>query len=310
MKSTYFHLIYLSIIAFLGYNYWSSVQAFKAFEHLDKQLGVDASVMKNSEASIWQSIEKNCRAYPSPVNLAFQGKSEIALTMGNQVILSIEKNRKSLNLDTINQSNFKGISPNNSFFSSNKIDEIKTELMRFHDKLIQLPDTEDRKSIEDNLLTIKAIKDEKYWNGLKHLPLNGISAELSALNSQIQSDKIVMLNYFNSKIGGYESIVCGPTFRTAIAPKNAALIEGETFEADIYLAKYESVPRNNLIIKVNGEPLEIKEGVAHFKSKNQTIGTRSIKAEALIMNPLTGLMNSIPCYFEYQVLPKCSRDCQ
>jgi predicted negative regulator of RcsB-dependent stress response len=31
MKSIYFHVIYLAIIAYLGYNYWSSVQAFKAF---------------------------------------------------------------------------------------------------------------------------------------------------------------------------------------------------------------------------------------------------------------------------------------
>jgi hypothetical protein len=30
MKQAYLHVFYLTVIAFLGYNYWSSVQAFKA----------------------------------------------------------------------------------------------------------------------------------------------------------------------------------------------------------------------------------------------------------------------------------------
>ncbi len=309
MKSIYLHVFYLTIIAFLSYNYWSSVQAFKAFEHLDRQLRVDAEIMKNAEISITQFIEKNYKAYPSAINLAFQGKSEIALKKGNQAIEFIEKNRNSLNLDTITHSDFKIISPNNSFVSPNKIEEIKTELMKFHDGLIHLiTDIKDKKIIEDNLFIIKTLKNEAYWNRLKYLPLNGISAQLSALNSQIQSDKIVMLNYFKNQIGGTE-MICGPTFRTAIAPKKAALIEGETFEADIYLASYSSSPGSNVTFKVNGEPLEIHDGVAHFKSKNQTIGTKTIKAEAIIRNPLTGQTKTTEGSFEYQVLPKCSRDC-
>jgi hypothetical protein len=307
MKQWHFHLIYLSIIAFLGYNYWSSVQAFKAFEQLNQQLNTDSEMLKHSESFVYKSIEKSCKAYQSATNLAFLGKSEIVVSTGSQVVDFIEKNKNALGLIC----SFSGVnSPNNSFFTDEKIGEIKNELAKFHDGLIHLiDDNKDKKAVEEQLCLTKTINNEFYWNGLKYLPLNGVAAELSYLRNQIQSDKILILNYLDNKTSS-EIIICGPAFRTAIAPRKAALIEGETFEADIYLAKYESVPSANLIIKVNGEPLEIKEGVAHFKSKKQTIGTKTIKAEAFIRNPLTGLQYSTIGSFEYQVLPKCSRDCQ
>lgn len=58
MKFLYVHVFYLVLIAFLGYNYWSSVQAFKAFEHLDRQLDTDSEMMKKSEVFVCKSIEK------------------------------------------------------------------------------------------------------------------------------------------------------------------------------------------------------------------------------------------------------------
>ena len=237
-------------------------------------------------------------------------KSEIVVNTGNQGVDFIEKNKAMLNLDTIASLDYKSISPNNSFFSNSKIEAIKNELVKFHDGLIHLiEDNKDKKIIEEQLCVTKTINNESYWNGLKYLPLNGVSAELSSLRNQIQADKILMLNYLDNKTGSTD--VCGWTmYRAAIAPKKAALIEGETFEADIYLAKYESVPSSNLTIKVNGKLLEINGGFAHFKSKNQTIGTKTIKAEAIIRNPLTGTYTTTEGSFEYQVLPKCSRDCQ
>jgi hypothetical protein len=151
------------------------------------------------------------------------------------------------------------------------------------------------------------LTESDYWLSFKTLPASAVLAQLNALQNQIKIDEIAFLNY-----GEY---MTSPNdwgfnkFKTAIAPKKAVLIEGETFEADIYIASYSSNPGRNVVIKVNGEPLEIKEGVAHFKSKNQKIGSQTIKAEAQIRNPLTGQITTSEGVFEYQVLPKCSRDC-
>lgn len=58
MKQWYLHVIYLAIIAFLGYNYWLSVQAFKAFEQLNSQLNTDYDVMDNAALKIFEKFSK------------------------------------------------------------------------------------------------------------------------------------------------------------------------------------------------------------------------------------------------------------
>lgn len=303
-------MFYLTIIAFLGYNYWSSVQAFKAFEHLDAQLNTDSEMMKQSESFVYHSIEKNCKAYQTVTNSIFLAKSEVALKIGNQAMNFIEQNKRASNLDSVSARDFSSISPNNSFFSTHKIKEFRDELTKFHQGLIHLADHgQDQKNIEESLCLTKIIHDESYWNELKHLPLLGVSAALSALKNQILFDKMTIFNYLNNKTNSVS--ICGWTvYKVAIAPKKAVLIEGETFEADVYIASYSSNFGRNVTIKVNGKPLEINEGVAHFKGKKEEIGTKIIKAEAIIRNPLTGASTTAEGSFEYQVLPKCSRDCQ
>ena len=173
------HLIYLSIIAYLGYNYWSSVQAFKAFEHLNQQLNTDSDMLKHSESFVYKSIEKSCKAYQSAMNLTFLEKSEIVVSTGSQVVDFIEKNINTLDLIcSFSEVN----SPNNSFFTDKKIGEIKNELAKFHDSLIHLiDDNKDKKAIEEQLCLTKTINKGSYWNGLKYLPLNGVAADTQSI---------------------------------------------------------------------------------------------------------------------------------
>jgi hypothetical protein len=295
MKQSYVHLIYVSIIAFLGYNYWSSVQAFKAFEHFNAQLNVDYEVMNNAASSIFKNINKNAQAYQNLENRRNNEQSEIAINAALKLHNDIAANKTEL--------------INNHSFTDAKINEIKEKLNQFSNALIDsINDKRDKADVLKYCSLPKLIADNAFWESIQTLPKNGVIAELSSIQNRVKIDEITLLNYYYSQTGG--TTTREDYFKTAIAPKKAVLIEGETFEADIYLAMYASSPGSNMIIKVNGEPLEIKEGVAHFKSKNQTIGTKTIKAEALIRNPLTGQTTTTEGSFEYQVLPKCSRDCQ
>ena len=309
MKQILFHCIYLSIIAFLGFNYWSSVQAFKAFEHLDRQLNVDVTQIDALGDLNYKSIERNCLAYPSVINTMFLNKVESAIKMSNSTVDFIKKNKSSLQLDTINSLNYAYNSSNNSFLNEAKIAEIKNKLINYRKNLVSvIPHEADQKQIDSLLLITKTINDVSYWKTLKYLPLTGILTELSFLENQIKCDKILIITYFNKMFTGDE--IDDSAFKAAIAPKKAALIEGELFEANIYLAKYSSYTGNNVRFKVNGQPLEAQNGIAHFIGKSETVGTKIIKAEAIITNPLTGVKKTTEGSFEYQVLPKCSRDCQ
>jgi hypothetical protein len=311
MKQWYLHVFYLTIIAFLSYNYWSSVQAFKAFEQLDAQLNVDYQLMDNVAMNIHQKIDKNCTAYKNSYNMRHYDNTVIAMKAVDSLIAFINaKKTEFINLngglDTIKYSpliNGNSTKTSKIFYSDVKINQFKTTLGQLNQVFTDSINDKWGKERLPPLLT-----ENEYWNTFKTLPANAVLAKLAALKNQIKIDEIAFLNYEE-----YETApnYCGfNQFKTAIAPKKAVLIEGETFEADVYLSAYSSSPGSNIIIKVNGEPLEIHEGVAHFKSKNQTIGTKTIKAEALIRNPLTGGTTTSVGSFEYQVLPKCSRDCQ
>jgi hypothetical protein len=312
MKQVLFHFIYLSIIAFLGFNYWSSVQAFKAFEHINQQLKMNNKVVNNAIEFTNKSIGKQCHQYPSVSNLVIFNKSQKATESMDKLVHFIKKNQNELNFDTINSFNYSQNSPKNSFFNDGKIAEMKNELIQYSNELSYLISNEkDKKSIDNQLCTMKIATNKPYWEALKYLPLNGALMQLSFLENQVKLDAITMLNYlFYEQIQTWGESIEFNAYKTAIAPNKGVLIEGETFEADIYIAKYASNFNNNAVIKVNGEILETKDGVAHFKSKKQTIGIKQITAESVIKNPFTGNIITVNGSFEYQVLPKCSRDCQ
>ena len=78
---------------------------------------------------------------------------------------------------------------------------------------------------------------------------------------------------------------------------------------DTYLAQYSTYSGNDVTFIVNGQILPHPNGVAHFSADNQSVGLKKIKVEALIRNPLTGSTTSQFTELEYEVLPKCSRDC-
>jgi hypothetical protein len=315
MKQWYVHLIYLSVIAYLGYNYWSSVQAFKAFEQLDRQLKMDYSVMDNSAERIHTEISKYYFAYKNERSAFHFRNSERTMQITNNIANFIGDNRKEFvkinggsdTLNKVNLINENSSKTTNRFFTNAKITEIKGKLSEF--SKILLDSIRDKTMVESCDLS-QLIADDKYWELIKTLPTNGALAQLTFIRNQIKTDQIKCLNYHFREMQGDQGCFRFDKFKVVISPYKSGLIEGEAFEADVFLGVFSSNLGSNCKIKINGEFVEIQEGVAHFKSKNQTIGTKTIKAEAIIRNPLTGQTTTSEGSFEYQVLPKCSRDCQ
>jgi hypothetical protein len=136
MKQILFHCIYLSIIAFLGFNYWSNVQAFKAFGHLNQQLNVDAKQLDKLAEVNYKIIEEECLAYPNSINKEFLNKTEMVIKISNSTIDFIRINKSALHLDSINSLNYEHNSPNNSFLNDAKIAEIKNNLMEYRNNLM------------------------------------------------------------------------------------------------------------------------------------------------------------------------------
>jgi hypothetical protein len=293
------------------------VQAFKAFEHVNKQLNMDYSIIENSTLKMHREIDRNRDAYPHP----YTQRSASTVEKNAQYVDSLNEFMGLNKLDFIKMNGGLDTSKNhylinaNStktsklFFTDTKIKEIKDKLAQLSSILLDsVENAKDKTELYNQLYLPKLIDDNSFWTLIKTLPASGVLTELSFIQNQVKMDEIQLLNYYLKKTM-VEDIIRFDAFKTSIAPKKAALIEGEIFEADIYLAGYSSSPKN-FIIQVNGDSLTVKDGIAHFKGKRETIGTKTIKAQAIVKNPLTGVTKTTEGYFEYQILPKCSRDCQ
>ena len=120
--------------------------------------------------------------------------------------------------------------------------------------------------------------------------------------------KINYTEFLANRIIGV-GIICD-NYKLAIAPQKAVLIVGDTFEAELYLARYSSVVSEDVKMSSNSTDLPMREGVAHYSKIETTTGKKTFTAEAVITNPLTKTQTTRKNVFEYEVLPKCSRDCQ
>lgn len=319
MKNVRIHLIYLAIIGFLAFQYWTKTQALNeavsSIEQFDKSLKMNNEVVVKTAVMIKNEIEKQVKAYANPINLSFLEKAKNIVSVANSIENWIQKqqsdfvklsggfNEKNPTLLT------NRLSSNTSrlFFSNQKIQEIRDSLTRFQ---VYLDDINDKKQLEEihKLYgSCELFKNDAYWHSLKSKTNADAIAQLSYIKNQIELDNVSYLNYTYNLVG-YGG--CGfDAFKVAIAPKKAVLIEGEKFEMDTYLTHYASNPGSDVTFWVNNQEVKPKDGVAHFTIKDKSIGKKTVKAEARIKNPFTSATTNIMGEFEYEVLPKCSRDC-
>ena len=289
MKNLHVHLIYLSIIGILGFQLWSKTamtnQAFNQVEQvLEKDLEFSDYDIKNLENAINENIGRN---YTS--NEQYKTIMDDLKKLSDSNMAMIDKSMLS-------------IKQGNSFL----IDKLNDSIYEFSNALSKLvKDKGDSLALSKLSGLKKFLSNDSFNDMIQKRP----ALYLNLLKNQIYSDELVLCNYILDKTTPVGS--CGVTpIKLAIVPKKAVIIEGEKFEADLYLASYLSNPGSGLIITVNDESISIKEGIAHFKKNSSTIGLKTIKAQAKITNPATGETTTINSEFEYHVLPKCSKDCQ
>lgn len=165
-----------------------------------------------------------------------------------------------------------------------------------------------QKELRERYFILKLLQNTHYWEKLRNLTAAEALVQLSALQNKMLLDKISFL-FYNLYSFTVEDIKFD-AFRVAIAPQKAVLLEGETFKADIYLAQFSSNPGSDVTIFVNDKAITMQDGVAHFENMEQTLEKKNVRAIARIKNPLTGQIDITVSEFEYEVLPKCSRDCK
>ena len=288
MKNLPLHILYLSIISFLSYQFWSKTTSdTRAFEQTERAMKHNDIFFNEYRHYFEREIDKFVKAYPVPKAVEYLKRVENIKKVSEDKMQWIDgqivaiKQQKTVKLTEINDS-----MQDLTSFLINSVDEEERNSMS---KQFGLP----------TLMNVDSLSD-----GIKHHS----SLYLTVLKNQIQQDVMAYLHYAYMKTGP-DIDMRFDAFRVAIAPRQATMIIGETFEADVYLTNYSSSIYNHYKMASNGIDLPIRNGVAHYTKVEKTLGKQTFKAQCLYKHPLTGENRLYEGSFEYLVLPKCSTDC-
>jgi hypothetical protein len=88
------------------------------------------------------------------------------------------------------------------------------------------------------------------------------------------------------------------------------LVEGEQFQADIFLNHYTKYANPVIKFYVDNHEIPVKDGVGRYSNVENSVGLKEIFVRAIIKNPETDEEINAYSKFQYHVLPKCSQNCQ
>ena len=288
MKNLWLHGIYLSIIGILGFQLWSKTTETRyTFGQVDQVLKSNNEILKSTSEDMFRAIESNYLRNPEKYEPVYTNAKEIRTA-----------SQSSSNFIDINSTNTK-------LKVSLNLNDFRDSLNNFSKKSTFVDDIVDSIILLKHCILNKTIENHTFWSSFMSNP----STNFLLLKNQNLLDEIVYLNYFMDKVSG-RIIINDSPFRVVIAPKKAVLIEGEKFQADIFLAAYSNNPGTGLSFTINNQDLSIKDGVAKYSKTESSTGLKTIKVIASIRNPATGETTQRIGELEYHVLPKCSENCQ
>lgn len=188
-----------------------------------------------------------------------------------------------------------------------KIEDLKSKFLSFVDK-------EDQATFSlplniDNESWKKSANAKKDWADFTfgHMPLGACEPIFSKFINDIKASEAAVLNYLAGKVGLTDKVVLDK-FRVVAAPKKSYLLNGETYEADVFLsAAAGSDSKTGISISVNGAALRTDaEGIGKYSVKATSLGKKIYNATATVTNPVTGERKSYTSQFEYEVGEKAA----
>lgn len=194
-----------------------------------------------------------------------------------------------------------------NLIDNGKGEELKAKMLEVKSKFMEFVDEEDRASFAANI----AIDiNEEDWQAAKksswseynfsHMPLGAVQPMFTKWINDIKGTEAATLNYLMGKVGG-ETLVFDK-FQVVSAPARSYVIKGEKFETDVFLTASASSGSNTKVdITVNGQRMDVKDGVAKFTQTASKTGVQNYSATVKVTNPVTGEVETVKGDFKYEV---------
>ena len=108
-----------------------------------------------------------------------------------------------------------------------------------------------------------------------NMPAQAVRTLLTKYKTDVVSTESGIVDQLFGKVG--EETILYDKFKVAIIPNSTYLLQGETFEAQVYLAASSSMAKPR--VTVNGQSLTVDaNGMAHYKASASSVGEKSVNA--------------------------------
>jgi len=132
---------------------------------------------------------------------------------------------------------------------------------------------------------------------LEHSPLAGVFAMLSKVENDARSMEAEAMQALAESVNAadykFDKLI------PVVSPATSAVLTNQTYEANILLAAYNS--KAQMIVTVNGRPIEVVDGVGKYKVTSASPGTQKFKVGIQVPKPNGGGSDNYETEAEYSV---------
>lgn len=304
------NLMYLVLTALLALNV--SAEVMNAFFSLDKGMKDSGLIVDRSNEAVLAGINKQADAYKSEQNEKYRNNAAQAKSIADGFISYVEGIRTNL-FDKAGGPNPKVPGQpkdirnkdltTNMFINEGLGAEIQKKIEETRASLLALADND--KGVEGSLpLNIEELPSgvkAKNWAEykFKQMPVAAVFPILGKMQSDAKNSYSAILNYCAKKVGGEETIRFD-SYEPVVSANKAYLIQGEKYEADVFLGAY-STQADNIRITAGGTGLAVQQGKAHYSAVASGLGEKKYNVTINVTNPLTKEVKTYSKEFAYEV---------
>ncbi len=290
MKNLWLHGVYLTVIGVLGFQLWAKTAWVDlAFQQIDRLIERNCQVLHGDSQILFEEIKKMIPTNPKVYGFLLKDTENID-TCSRRVNEALDMQLADLKIG-----------------EKANLNRTKNTLQTFSNSLFLGLNELDKMALIKNSLVIKRIKNDTFWTHFNENP----ATNLWVIKNEVKLDELMMCNYCTDKIGcnrGYNYF--RSKLRVLISPRNSIMVEGEQFQADIFLNHYTQYANPIIKFYANNQEVTVKDGVGRYSNVENSVGLKKIFVNAIIKNPENGEEINAYSAFEYHVLPKCSQNCQ
>lgn len=308
------NIMYLVLTAMLALNV--SAEIFNAFRVVNKGLQTSNASLDKANQSLPEAIRKfstkedKFKEYPALAEQTIKLSKEFnTFVDGIWTTLETESGGRDPETGLLKGERNKDITTH-LLVNEGKGEELKNKIIDYRKKFEDIVKRVDPKDVGTKVNISMSVDDET-WKGtdkkswadynFRQMPLGALEPMFSKFKNDAKSTEAAILNYLLGKVGATESVVLDQ-FRVVSAPKKSYIIEGEPYEAEVFLSASASAASNTGIsISINGANMPLKDGVAMYKATGSGTGIKKYTATASVKNPVTGKVTPYTSTFEYEV---------